>query len=56
MPSVVADTDDACIAGNEPKVLPDFAVVVDTVNASFAGVNDTDNACITGVNYTCDAA
>jgi hypothetical protein len=34
------------LASNKPKMLPNFAGVIDTSNASFAGVIDIGNACI----------
>jgi hypothetical protein len=36
-------------------MIHNFAVVIDTGNASFAGINDAGNACITGVVYIVDA-
>ncbi len=41
-------------AGNNPKMAPNFAYVVDTGNASFAAVNDPSNACIAGIVDTRD--
>jgi hypothetical protein len=36
---------------NKPRMLNNFACVVDTGNASLTGVNDTGNACIAITNF-----
>jgi hypothetical protein len=40
---------------NKPKILPNFASVINTSNISFTGVNDPGDACIDGAVGTGDA-
>jgi hypothetical protein len=40
---------------NKPKMLPNFASVLDTDNASFAGANNTNSACLACIVDTCEA-